>query len=263
LAAVFLSYSRLDGTIADEIAKVLSELGVSYFRDVNDVRPGKDFESEVRAALLECIVVLVVISRASLQSAWVPFELGYGIARGKDLLPFVTEPGLDLPIYLAKLQHLTSLDGLREHFKSRKFHADAHSTFHLLQESILLTADKPPNALLGRWSGTGHQQRGPDNQPTDWSLTLHMRSNGDQIEGEMLMQGAVHGEPYQVDFDVKGGMVGGRFAWLNYMAKDPSRLHFGTVVLDLSRDALIGEYTGYGALTKGVVSGYVRLSKDT
>jgi hypothetical protein len=56
-------------------------------------------------------------------------------------------------------------------------------------------------------------------------------------------------------------MVGGRFAWLSYIAKDASRPHFGNVVLDLTRDELIGEYTGYGAVTKGVVSGYVILTK--
>jgi hypothetical protein len=57
-------------------------------------------------------------------------------------------------------------------------------------------------------------------------------------------------------------MVGGRFAWLNYIPKDASRPHFGTMILDLTRDALIGEYVGYGALTKGVISGYASLSKS-
>jgi hypothetical protein len=253
LAAVFLSYSRIDGTIADEIARVLSELGVRCFRDVDALTPGEDFETKVLAALAECAAVLVVISPASLQSTWVSYELGYGRAWRKQILPFVTEPGLDLPIYLSRLHHLTSVESVREFFERWRPPS--------VQPPIILTTEKPPDVLLGEWSGTGHQQRGPDNQPIDWNLTVCLRPNGNQIEGEMLIHGVARGEPYEVDFDVKGGMVGSRFAWLNYIAKDAARPHFGTMVLDLTRNELIGEYTGYGALTKGVVSGYVHLRK--
>jgi hypothetical protein len=253
LATVFLSYSRLDGDIAGRIADVLSDQRVTFFHDINDVPPGADFYSVVTHELLECRAVLVVLSRASLQSGWVHYELGCGSAWRKLILPYVTEPGLNLPIYLSRLNHLTSVESVREFFK----HWQPRDPL----PPIFVPTEKPPDALTGEWSGTGHQLRGPDNQPIDWSLNLCLRPNGNQIEGEMLMHGTVHGERYQVYFDITGGVVGGRFAWLNYLARDASRAHFGTVVLDLNRDELIGEYTGYGALTRGVVSGYVRLKK--
>src|SRR5262249_19812272 len=189
----FLSYSRIDCKIADEIAKVLSELHVSCFLDVKDLAPGEDFEAKVMAELSECAAVLVVISPASLQSTWVSYELGYARGWRKQILPLVTkpEPDLTLPIYLSRLHHLTSVESVREFFM--------RWNPPILQHPIFLAMEKPPDALIGKWSGTGHQQRGPHNRPINWNLTLRLRPNGNQVEGEMLMHGVARGEHYRVD----------------------------------------------------------------
>jgi hypothetical protein len=139
---------------------------------------------------------------------------------------------------------------------------DARSTALALEQSIMLPVEKPPDELMGKWSGRGHQDHGPGDQPTAFGLTVCLRPNGNRIEGDMTIDGFDRGKRYQVDFAVVGGMVGGRFAWLNYISKDASRPHFGTMILDRTRDPLSGNYVGYGALTKNVISGWTDLSKS-
>ena len=48
---VFLSYSHVDTTIANDIGAALNDLGVEYFRDVKDIEWGDRIETEVQTAL--------------------------------------------------------------------------------------------------------------------------------------------------------------------------------------------------------------------
>jgi hypothetical protein len=265
MSAVFLSYSRVDSGVADAIVQILEELRVTYFRDIKDIHWGQEVEGQVHAGLVTCAAVLVVVSPASLESGWVSYEIGYGRALQRDVLPFVTHASLRLPTYLSRLNHVRSLDEVRDFFASY-VHSDAAGVSQNLQATIGSVARHyaEPNcteAIMGKWSGQAHQQRGPDGHPIDFDVVVELSLSDNSVRGTMSIEMPYRGRQHKGQFDVTGWFVGGRFVWVNYVASDSTRPHFGTIILERSREPekLICEYTGYGALTNGVVSGYAHL----
>ncbi|MFH1373850.1 MAG: toll/interleukin-1 receptor domain-containing protein [bacterium] len=115
MSLVFISYSHVDSETADSVAHVLDELGIEYFRDVKHIEWGRPIGAEVREALEVCVSVLVILSPASLKSQWVSYEVGFGRALHKRVLPFLTHPSLDVPGYMSDLRRLSSIDDMREY----------------------------------------------------------------------------------------------------------------------------------------------------
>lgn len=121
MALVFLSYSRIDGALADSVAKVLEELDIEYFRDVKDIDWGDSFTLEIRDALERAAAVLVVVSPASLKSQWVPYELGFAAALRKKVLPYLAHESVELPPYLRDVQYVTTTEQVREYFSQSNY----------------------------------------------------------------------------------------------------------------------------------------------
>lgn len=113
---VFISYAHEDGDLVERITEILEELNVPYFQDRKAIQWGDAITAAVRGGLARASAVIVVISKASLRSHWVPFEIGHAIALGKDVLPFVTNPDLRIPNYVHDLNYITDLSALRQHF---------------------------------------------------------------------------------------------------------------------------------------------------
>jgi len=93
---LFLSYSRKDEARARRLAEWLAGEGHDVWRDEDDIGGGASFSSEIEKALEDCDAVLVLWSAASVQSAWVRDEAGFGRDAGK-LIPLSldgTEPPL-------------------------------------------------------------------------------------------------------------------------------------------------------------------------
>src|SRR5882724_8937385 len=118
MRSVFISYSRVDATTANEITAVLTDLGVQYFRDIKNINWGDAINSRVRDELRKCIAVLVIISPASLKSQWVPYEIGHASALGKKILPFLTHPSIEAPLYIRDLNFITSIEQVKDYFSN-------------------------------------------------------------------------------------------------------------------------------------------------
>ena len=114
MSKIFVSYSHEDTNTADEIVAILDEFGVEYFRDTKDIEWGGSISSEVKLGIEEALAVLVIVSPASLKSHWVPYEIGYGTALGKKILPHLVHPSLDVPHYIKDLSYTTRLEQIRE-----------------------------------------------------------------------------------------------------------------------------------------------------
>lgn len=260
---VFISYSHSDSALVSKICKMLDKDDVKYFRDVKHIDWGKDIEDSVRVALHTCSSLMVVLSPGSLESAWVPYELGHARALKKDILPFLTHPKLKIPAYLQRLSYVDTIDAVRDHFKKRGFRNDVTTVVKDLQHTVSKLADTHAIALTGKWTGEGHQQRGPENEHAKFSVTLDLVANDHEVNGEMRLRMPYRGSEYTGSFSISGGFVGGRFVWVNYVGSYQHRPHFGTMIWDLSKVdvKLVGEYVGYGALGDRIVSGYAKLDK--
>lgn len=110
--SVFVSYSHIDEDFVKRLTKLLDKHKIPYFLDSKDITWGSSISEEIRQASDNAEYLVVVISPASLQSSWVPYEIG--LARGKNakILPILTHPSLELPGYLADIKYLTSLNAV-------------------------------------------------------------------------------------------------------------------------------------------------------
>ena len=111
---IFISYSSDDEAAAKQIATALAEVNVSYFLDRKDIKWGDDFTQRIKNGLSQCCAVLVIISRASLQSNWVQFEIGHALGLGKPILPYLTDGSLELPAYIRNLNYESQLSAVQE-----------------------------------------------------------------------------------------------------------------------------------------------------
>jgi hypothetical protein len=81
MADVFVSYAREDYDAVLELARELRRHGLSVFVD-QDTRVGRDFPSEIEKRLRQASCVIVLWSRASVESRWVRAEAEIGAERG-------------------------------------------------------------------------------------------------------------------------------------------------------------------------------------
>ena len=72
---VFISYSRRDMLIADEICKSIQSVGLTYFTDRNNIPPGSDYVNYLRTAIRRCKIFLYIASNNSYNSKWSHDEL--------------------------------------------------------------------------------------------------------------------------------------------------------------------------------------------
>jgi len=118
MSIVFISYSHVDSKVADSIVAVFEKVGIEYFRDVKHIEWGRSISGEVRVALEQSVAILVILSPASIKSQWVPYEVGYGRALHKRVLPFLTHPAIDVPGYMGDLRRISSIAEMREYFEN-------------------------------------------------------------------------------------------------------------------------------------------------
>lgn len=89
-ATVYLSYSREDREIAQEIALILRENDFEILLDNELLSPGDDFEKKLKSAIDSAInngYFIQLISKNSLQSKWCLKEIEYAFEQS-DKLPF-------------------------------------------------------------------------------------------------------------------------------------------------------------------------------
>jgi hypothetical protein len=100
---VFVSHSSADRWIAKQIAQQLEDRDIAAFLDEKDIETGDSIEDAVDAHLADCDELLILLSPASLGSAWVLIEVGGAKALGKRLVPILHHVGAnELPIPLSR-----------------------------------------------------------------------------------------------------------------------------------------------------------------
>lgn len=117
---VFMSYSHIDAGVANELGSAMDIARVTYFRDVKDINWGERIDAAVQTALEDSDALLVIISTASLNSLWVPYEIGYFSALKRPILPYLTHPSLVPPSYISYLKHLGTVTEATAHFVAMK-----------------------------------------------------------------------------------------------------------------------------------------------
>lgn len=110
MADIFISYAREDAARAAALAEALASVGWSVWHD-DSIRAGAPFDAVIDQQLDAAACVVVIWSRASVDSNWVRAEASAADDQGK-LVPVSFEPDLRLPVRFRQIQvaHLTSTD---------------------------------------------------------------------------------------------------------------------------------------------------------
>jgi hypothetical protein len=109
---VFLSHQRADAGKAGEIAARLKVYHqIDSYLDVIDPflgRPGTDLAAHIRSEMSKCTQLLAVVSSATPNSQWVPWEIGVASEKDYPLATFSNYASL-VPEFLRSWPYLTSM----------------------------------------------------------------------------------------------------------------------------------------------------------
>lgn len=110
---VFISYSREDRPVAEDLARQLGAAGYTVWWD-RDLFAGADFERTIGEELATAKAVVVLWSAVSIRSGWVRDEAATAMERGV-LVPVLLAPGVLPPLGFRSV-HAIPLDphGLTE-----------------------------------------------------------------------------------------------------------------------------------------------------
>ncbi|MFT3661155.1 MAG: toll/interleukin-1 receptor domain-containing protein [Gordonia sp. (in: high G+C Gram-positive bacteria)] len=95
-AYVFVSHSRENRAIADQVTTELRRRGIRVFYAPTDIQSGENYQKVLYHALESCTHLLILVSRASLTSVHVSRELDLAEGNGKQIIPYDVEK-LDFP----------------------------------------------------------------------------------------------------------------------------------------------------------------------
>jgi len=71
---IFVSYARADSALVDQIVGALEDAGLAVWIDRREVQPGDSFLAKINDALAVTDYVLLVMTRAAIESKWVERE---------------------------------------------------------------------------------------------------------------------------------------------------------------------------------------------
>lgn len=91
---VFLSHATSDQQHVVLVQQQMEALGISVYLAEHDPQPGTILAEKVRVAIHRCHAVVVLITTASINSAYVQQEVGIAHECGKPLVPII-EKGID------------------------------------------------------------------------------------------------------------------------------------------------------------------------
>jgi hypothetical protein len=156
---VFVSYSRADARLADEIEAGLEyDGGFEVLIDRHDIHEGEEWRRRLVALIAQADTVVFILSRHSVASPTCRWEVEQAQALSKRIIPVQAEPLADLepPAPLAALNYvrfdegrsfMAGLTGLRRALKTDIVWLREHTRL-LTRAQEWQAADRPDNRLL-------------------------------------------------------------------------------------------------------------------
>ena len=88
---IFISYSRHDSDVVNEIVTLLEQEGYSVWIDQDGIESGEDFKEKIARAIKESSVVLFFSSEHSNVSDWTAKEIGIAVKYKKHIIPILLD----------------------------------------------------------------------------------------------------------------------------------------------------------------------------
>jgi hypothetical protein len=119
---VFISHKREDFAIALAIQKEFTRYGVLSYLDILDnsiTGGGKELTDHIKDSLNSCTDIIVVMSEATKESWWVPFEVGMSAQVDMPTVSFLSSE-VALPSYLSYWPRLKNVSDISKYIAVRR-----------------------------------------------------------------------------------------------------------------------------------------------
>ncbi len=103
---IFISYSTKDLQGVNFVQSMLVGSPVEVFVAEYSVPAGQPLSQSIIAAIKQCDLFVLLWSKNSEQSDWVPQEIGIARAENKQIIPVVLHSGLKPPGFISDLKYL-------------------------------------------------------------------------------------------------------------------------------------------------------------
>ena len=103
---IFISYSSKDLSVVNFVRSMLIGSPVEVFIAEYSVAPGQSLSPSIISAIKLCDLFVLLWSKNSEDSQWVPQEIGIATAENKQIIPVVLQSGLKLPGFIGDLKYL-------------------------------------------------------------------------------------------------------------------------------------------------------------
>lgn len=117
---VFISYSTQNSNIAEQTKSILESNNISCWMAPQSIPAGSDYGTEIPKAISECSVFLLILSKESQISNWVPKEVGLAIGKSKIVVPFQIDNAVisdSFDFYLTNNQRIIACNRLTEAYQ--------------------------------------------------------------------------------------------------------------------------------------------------
>jgi tetratricopeptide (TPR) repeat protein len=144
--AAFISYAKADGKHAQDIADCLDQRGFKCWIAPRDVRPGRAYGDEIIRGIESSRCLILVLSSASNQSAFVAREIERAVSKGKPIFPIRienVEPSPSLELFISSTQWIDAFSGKLD------AHIDRLARLLGEEEGIEPAADPKPKPAPG------------------------------------------------------------------------------------------------------------------
>lgn len=109
---VFISYSRKDRVIADEICNAFNQVGITYFIDRSGILSGEQYTETIIPAIKNARFILYLMSENSSESTWTWREISYAEKLGKRIIPIKIDNSPISEQFLFEFPHLQIIDAI-------------------------------------------------------------------------------------------------------------------------------------------------------
>jgi hypothetical protein len=103
---VFVSYSTADIRNVEDLKSQISDSGVAVFVADRSVQPGQSLPEEIKQAITDCDVFILLWSPTAKTSGWVPQEIGIALGLGKPIIPLMLEEGEPLTGFITGIKYI-------------------------------------------------------------------------------------------------------------------------------------------------------------
>jgi len=258
MATCFISYSQPDiSFVEEELVGLLRALGVGVWYSRDSIITAEEWERSILQGLKSSDWFVLVMSPSSQGSRWVRDELAWAIAhREGHIIPVLIQP-CELSAFHIRVSTLQVLSYVEEPARARQ------KLIELIVNATYKAPARRTAAITGNWAAEFHQVRGPDGTPLDYSGELTLAVSGPNITGEMTASVPLSINAVEIRFRFTAGFFHDRFLQLSYVASDPKRIQFGAAILQLddAGNSMDGMFIGYGAFSRAIINGTLKLRK--